>query len=298
MSDLFSIVRKNDNPSGRIIWSEDQIAFIINEYNNHHSTTKIANKFKVSRESIRNVLRKNNCKVLSLEELGKINYPRNSDYFQEINSPDKAYWLGFLYADGYISKTGAIRINLADKDEDHLRKFLAAIGADHSSIKHSVKKTDKKIFNQSYISIRDKKLAKDLADKGCVNNKSLILTFPTDKVPCHLYSHFIRGYFDGDGSINFFKPTKAKKPNYRISFYGTEDMLKHIRAILNKDNLALEKRNNIYSLTIMGNKQLESILSFIYKDSYDEIELTRKRQIYTNFLLQRIGGEPIQVGCE
>lgn len=298
MNDLFSITRKNDNPSGRIIWSEDQIAFIINEYNNHHSTTKIANKFKVSRESIRNVLRKNNCKVLSLEELGKINYPRNSDYFQEINSPDKAYWLGFLYADGYIGRGSEIRIGLSSKDEEHLKKFLDAIGATNSKIHHSEKITLDKVFYQSYISIRDKKMCEDLRDKGCVNKKSLILTFPTEKISKNLYSHFVRGYFDGDGSIHFTQCGQAKKPNYRISFYGTKDMLEHIRAILNKDNLALEKRNKIYSLTIMGNKQLESILSFIYKDSYDEIELTRKRQIYTNFLLQRIGGEPIQVGCE
>ena len=66
MSDLFSIVRKNDNPSGRIIWSEDQIAFIIKEYNEHHSTTKIAYMFKTSPETIRNVLRKNGQKVLSI----------------------------------------------------------------------------------------------------------------------------------------------------------------------------------------------------------------------------------------
>lgn len=104
MNNLFSITRKNDNPSGRIIWSEDQIAFIIKEYNDHHSTTKIADMFKTSSETIRNVLRKNGQKVLSTEELKKIDYPRNSNYFQTIDSPDKAYWLGFLYADGYIGK--------------------------------------------------------------------------------------------------------------------------------------------------------------------------------------------------
>ena len=75
-------------------------------------------------------------------------------------------------------------------------------------------------------------------------------------------------------------------------------MLEHIRAILGKDKLSLEKRENIYSLSINGNKQLEKILSFIYEGSYDEIELTRKRQIYNNFLLQRFGGEPTNVGCE
>lgn len=298
MNNLFSITRKNDNPSGRIIWSEDQIAFIIKEYNDHHSTTKIADMFKTSPETIRNVLRKNGQKVLSIEELKKIDYPRNSNYFQTIDSPDKAYWLGFLYADGYIGKGSEIRINLSSKDEEHLKKFLSAIGASNSKIHHSEKITQNKVFSQSYISLRDKKMCKDLGDKGCVNKKSFVLTFPTEKVPENLYSHFIRGYFDGDGSIHFTQCGQAKKPNYRISFCGTKDMLEHIRSILGKDKLSLEKRENIYSLSINGNKQLEKILSFIYEGSYDEIELTRKRQIYNNFLLQRFGGEPTNVGCE
>lgn len=298
MNNLFSITRKNDNPSGRIIWSEDQIAFIIKEYNDHHSTTKIADMFKTSPETIRNVLRKNGQKVLSIEELKKIDYPRNSNYFQTIDSPDKAYWLGFLYADGYISKGSEIRINLSSKDEEHLKKFLGAIGASNSKIHYSKKTISSKVFSQSYISLKDKKMCEDLKDKGCVNKKSFILTFPTEKVPENLYSHFIRGYFDGDGSIHFTQCGQAKKPNYRISFCGTKDMLEHIRAILGKDKLSLEKRENIYSLSINGNKQLEKILSFIYEGSYDEIELTRKRQIYNNFLLQRFGGEPTNVGCE
>lgn len=298
MNNLFSITRKNDNPSGRIIWSEDQIAFIIKEYNDHHSTTKIADMFKTSSETIRNVLRKNGQKVLSIEELKKIDYPRNSNYFQTIDSPDKAYWLGFLYADGYIGKGSEIRINLSSKDEEHLRKFLSAIEASNSKIHHSEKIIQNKVFYQSYISLRDKKMCEDLEDKGCINKKSFILTFPTEKVPENLYSHFIRGYFDGDGSIHFTQGGQAKKPNYRISFCGTKDMLEHIRAILGKDKLSLEKRENIYSLSINGNKQLEKILSFIYEGSYDEIELTRKRQIYNNFLLQRFGGEPTNVGCE
>ena len=298
MNNLFSITRKNDNPSGRIIWSEDQIAFIIKEYNEHHSTTKIADMFKTSSETIRNVLRKNGQKVLSIEELKKIDYPRNSNYFQTIDSPDKAYWLGFLYADGYIGKGSEIRINLSSKDEEHLRKFLSAIEASNSKIHHSEKIIQNKVFYQSYISLKDKKMCEDLEDKGCINKKSFILTFPTEKVPENLYSHFIRGYFDGDGSIHFTQCGQAKKPNYRISFCGTKDMLEHIRAILGKYKLSLEKRENIYSLSINGNKQLEKILSFIYEGSYDEIELTRKRQIYNNFLLQRFGGEPTNVGCE
>lgn len=298
MNNLFSIRRKNDSFNGVIIWSQEQIDYIIQEYNKNHSTTKIAKQFGVSTETIRNVLRKNHVHILSLAELNVLDFPRNSNFFENIDNPEKAYWLGFLYADGYISKTNEIRINLKKEDEEHLIKFCNAIKATKTTVKYSQKRTEGKIYHQAYIGIRDIKMVKDLADKGCINNKSLVLTFPEDKVPENLYSHFIRGYMDGDGSIHYTQSGKAKTPNYRLSFIGTKDMLNHIKHILNKDNLCLEKKSLYYNLQISGNKQLESIFAYIYKDSCPEIELTRKRQIYNNFLLQRFGGEPINIGCE
>lgn len=298
MNNLFSIRRKNDKPNGVIIWSKEQIDFIIQEYEINHSTTNIANKFNVNTQAIRNVLRKNNIHILSQEELKKLNFPRNSNFFEKINTPEKAYWLGFLYADGYISKTNELRINLKKDDEEHLQKFLNAIEATNTTIKYSIKTDKNKIYYQAYIGIRDKKIVNDLNDKGCVNKKSLILTFPKEKVPSRLYSHFIRGYMDGDGSIHYTQCGKAKKPNYRLSFLGTKNMLENIKHILNKDNLSLEDKGTYYCLQINGNKQLEKIFEYIYKDSYSEIELTRKKQIYDNFLLQRFGGEPINIGCE
>lgn len=292
---LFSIVRKNN---GTIIWSQDQIEYIINEYNVHHSTTIIANKFNVSTQAIRTLLRKNNVKVLSITELKHLKYPRNSFYFENIDCAEKAYWLGFLYADGYISKSGEIRINLMKDDERHLYKFLSAIGAINNTIKYSKKVTKEKTYEQAYCNLRDVQMVKDLANKGCVNNKSLILKFPYDKLTSNLYSHFIRGYIDGDGSIHYTCSGNAKTPNYRLNIAGTKDMLIAIRDILNKNNLALEDKKTFYCLTINGNKQLENIFNYIYQDSYDAIELTRKRQIYNNFLLQRFGGEPVNTGCE
>lgn len=299
MNNLFSIRRKNDAVNGRIIWSQDQIDYIIQDYNNFHSTTRIASQFNVSRETIRGLLRKQKVHVLTLSELKILDFPRNSDFFEVIDTPQKAYWLGFLYADGYISTKNEIRINLKKEDEEHLRKFLRAIQATNHTIKYSIKKDGNKIYEQAYCSIRDTKMVRDLADKGCINKKSLVLSFPTtDKLPISLYSHFIRGYFDGDGSINWTQCGRAKTPNYRISFVGTKDILIHIRDILRKNNLSLENKGNYYCLSICGNKQLERILAYLYKDSMNEIELNRKRIIYDNFLLQRIGGEPINIGCK
>lgn len=299
MNNLFAISRKGNSNNGYIIWSQDQIDYIIQEYDIHHSIPTIAKQFNVSAAAIRAVLRKANIKILSISELQQLSFPRNSSFFSKIDTPQKAYWLGFLYADGYISKDNAIRINLKKDDEGHLKKFIEAIEYTNGKIKYSKKKVEEKIYEQAYCQIKDKKMALDLADKGCVNNKSFVLTFPPeDKLPKELYAHFIRGYFDGDGCLTWSVSGKNRSRNYKINFVGTEVFLNKVKEVLKKENLALEHHNNYCVLNISGNRQVFSILNFLYKDSYDDICLTRKRQKYYDFLSWSIGGEPINIGCE
>ena len=289
MNNLFSISRRNDIKGGSIIWTESQIAYIVNEYNSTHSTTKIAEKFGTNPQMIRNILRKNRVKVLPLSELGKLNFPRNSDFFGKIDTPQKAYWLGFLYADGYIGKEKdkRVRITLKKDDEGHLRKFLNAIEAINTPVKYSQKEDAGKIFEQSFCSFRDAKMVEDLKNAGCVNCKSYILTFPsTDIVSKELQSHFIRGYFDGDGSLHSTLSGKNKTPRYRVTFVGTKAFLESLRSIFEKEHIAIENRETYCMFSMAGNKQLVSVLEYLYKDSEDNIELTRKRQIYNKFLLQ------------
>lgn len=289
MNNLFSISRRNDTKGGSIIWTESQIAYIINEYNSTHSTVTIAKKFGTNPQMIRNVLRKNRVTILSLSELGMLEYPRNSNYFEKIDTPAKAYWLGFLYADGYIGKgkDKRVRITLKKDDEQHLNKFLQAIEATNTLVKYSQKKDGEKVFEQAYCCLRDSKLVEDLNNAGCTNRKSYTLTFPNgDILPEHLQSHFIRGYFDGDGSLHSTLSGKNKTPRYRITFVGTKSFLESLRHILGKDHIAIENRETYCMFSISGNKQLVSVLEYLYKDSEESIELIRKRQIYNKFLLQ------------
>lgn len=129
----------------------------------------------------------------------------NENYFDIIDTPQKAYFLGLLYADGCISHTtrtsGSIcyimAIALQEDDKYVLEKFriemerpnnlLFIRGNDHRKAKFCFTVSGEKIHH-------------DLEKHGCVERKSLILQFPTT-VPEELMSHFIRGYFDGDGCI-------------------------------------------------------------------------------------------------
>ena len=143
------------------------------------------------------------------KEVDKIARPRtytvNENYFNNIDTEDKAYWLGFLYADGYITQRG---FGLAVKSEDrpHIQKMLDAMDSDYD-IKDYVTSTKTKNnygeHGYSRVIVSHKQLREKLIQYGMVENKSLILEppkieFGTDE----LKRHFIRGFFDGNGSIS------------------------------------------------------------------------------------------------
>lgn len=289
MTDFFKLERNGCN---QILWNEEQINYIIEEYQNTHSTGKIAQQFKTSTESIRRVLKKNNVKILSAQELQHAKHPRDSNFFNTINTPDKAYWLGFLYADGSVSASNStVALQLQEQDKSHLIKFRKALG-NNNTVTRTEKydsTTQKSYYGYRY-AIRDQQIHDDLIEQGCMPNKTYILTFPdNDILPTNLQSHFIRGYMDGDGHFGYYSPHNRPGINFRLAFYGTESMLKGIQECLNKENLTLESRSSHYVLKIVGNKQLESILKYIYQDSQPEIELDRKREVYDYFILKRFG---------
>lgn len=185
-----------------------------------------------------------------------------------------------MYADGCVhSNNNEISITL--KDKEHLEKFQQAL----ECFNHHIGVTKDNRFSKEsiiyHISLKDKQLHDDLIKWGCIPQKSLKLdTLPL--INDNLVSHFIRGYFDGDGSLHYVKATKS----FRVSFTGTEKFLNNIKKVLNKDNLKLIlQENKIPQLQIMGNKQVKDVLNYLYKDSCELNRLNRKYKIYKdNFL--------------
>lgn len=270
---LFSIVRKRN---GTISWTKDQVRYIVNKYvEENQSIKQLSTDFGCSSQAIRAVLRKQDIPLK-----GNTNgYPRNSLYFYDINSADKAYWLGFLYADGCVSEKSN-EISCSQKSKEHLIKLQQAIGA----INHKIVTVKDNRFSEECIyycfAIKDKQLHQDLIKWGCIPNKSLILS-KIPNIPREYVSHFLRGYFDGDGSLHYLKNTN----NYRISFTcGSKEFLEDIRHELQKDNLSIRKdlKHNVYQLQISGRKQVKKILDYLYKDSNQNIRLDRKYKLYLN----------------
>lgn len=210
-------------------------------------------------------------------------YKIKNDIFKVIDNEEKAYWLGFLYADGYVSKNKN-HLELTIKDLDHLEKFKKFLKTD-VDIKEKITKLNGKVFTNYRLTISSKEICLDLNRLGCCSNKSLTLTSPKN-VPDKLSRHFIRGYFDGDGSVGIYK-SKKNKLCYSLSILGTPSILNYIRKQsstyggLNRRKISSTKKNKAFVINYGSIKSFTQFKNFIYKDS--NIYLQRKYEKF-NFI--------------
>lgn len=279
---LFNLNRVGSNPSGagsKIRWTAEQDDYIKQHYERCKNVKLLSQEFNTSEETMRNHLHSLGIKTLSKAEKSR---SRDSFFFHNIDTPEKAYWLGFLYADGGLNeKKHEIRINLKSDDSFHLTKFLFALHALTYPINQQFKILGDKSFPISYIQMVDHQMINDLINKGCTPNKTFTVKFPTEEqVPKHLLSHFIRGVFDGDGTLSKTKAPNGIRDVYHLGFLGTKDLINGIKDYLGLNHLKSIKNNKIYGLYISGNKQILRLLNQIYQDSYYEIELDRKKERY------------------
>jgi len=204
-------------------------------------------------------------------------YTVDENYFDCIDTEDKAYWLGFLYADGCVTKDcKCLVINLCTDDIVHLVAFNKCVSSTYPI---------KQIDNGRYVSLRitNKRLVSALVLCGCIPCKSLILTFPNNNIlPTKLQRHFIRGYFDGDGCISTILRTKQNRTTpvmeCEVNFLGTYDMLNNITKIIPVDDIKIFKFGNIFKFRLQSKKKIIELMEYLYNGS--SIYLERKHDKY------------------
>lgn len=197
-------------------------------------------------------------------------------YFNQINTAEKSYWLGFLYADGYVrhkSRSGHLKLKLKQSDIDHLILFKNHIQSS-SPIKQYCEVVKGYQCHCCELNIYSLKLVNTLMAQGCVNNKSLILKFPTT-INDELLSHFIRGYFDGDGTIY---QTKNRPNSFSVRIAGTKDILNGIASYLKISPHHIYQQNNIYLLNYNRINSIKIIKEIFYSNS--SLFLNRKKIIF------------------
>ena len=255
---------------------------IIEAYQKNISLREIEKRFNVSRGTVSAFLEKKGLKTTKGNHYRK--YFHDVDFFENIDNEEKAYWLGFMYADGYIVDNSKrygedeFGITLAIDSLDSIEKFKASISATNP-IRYDNSKNGQ---CQAKLVCRSQKTVNDLIDKGVFKQKTLILQPPT-KVPSNLLHHFIRGFFDGDGSIMHYQHKTNQHIDFGINFTTTYAMAKWLQEIFNKGSIYPDKRNNTtWYFSIGGNQQVIQACNYMYKNA--SIWMNRKYNRYKELL--------------
>ena len=232
---------------------------------------------------------------------GKRKYSCNYNYFDCIDTNEKAYWFGFLMADGCIMHSRRLRklktcnswqdryltqLSLAICDYEHLEKFKKAIQSNHPINTYNVGKGFKPEAKYVRLIIEDEHLFKSLENLGLVQRKSNKVTYPDpSNLPEKFDKDFIRGFYDGNGMIScsFIRTCFS----YEIGFCSTYEMLQSIfqRIPASKKNFNPVKRwsdreANNWAIKYGGNLQTSTILDWLYQYSTEATMLKRKYNKY------------------
>lgn len=254
---------------------------VLNLYNKGISLTQIAKQLHTDRNRLSRILKEINIKVENKQNITKF----NENVFDAINTEQQAYWLGFIFADGYIyDKTKGknheygFNITLKDVDIEHLNKFCKFIQADLSCIKH--------YGNLVSVSIVNKHLFDSLYALGCTPCKSLTVKFPDIRED--LLFDFIEGIFDGDGclSLDSRKPNKIESAEVSIAS-GSDEFISKLQEVLISYSFKVSVRqkqtkNSHINICFILSPNKEKFLRKIYLNK--TIYLDRKYNKFINLI--------------
>jgi len=258
----------------------EQTVQIVASYQQGISSEVIARNMDLDGSTVCRVLKRSGVALRPATE-NKRKYDIDQDYFKQIDSQEKAYFLGFLYADGNLSKRGyAIKIELHPQDRNILEKLSIIV---YGFVKLGVDHREKEDY--LYLAFYSKKIHGDLIKLGCMPDKSRKIAFPSfDIVPDHLMSHFIRGYMDGDGCISNANPDRP-----RLDISSNKAFILGLIAYLetklgikcNKPGSRDDKPDHS-NIQFSSKATLKPVLDFIYQDA--TIYLDRKKQAFQELI--------------
>lgn len=264
-------------------------------YLDGYGSSVIGNVLGISKDTVSYTIRKLG---IARSRLGAITkYDIDDRFFDTIDSPEKAYFLGWLFSDGSISGH-TIRISLKADDGNLL--VLSKLNKIIKSNRPIKTYTDKLGYKRVVLSISNKNLSCSLKTLGMNGNKTFNCHYPN--IPDFLDSHFIRGYFDGDGSLSRFKDLR-----FVYGLVGTTDFLEGMKVVLDRNHIHsniskefCDSQLKVKRLHIFRIRDIERIGEFMYYNC-GEFFLSRKRDRFEEFLFHRISVENSKckaIGCD
>lgn len=231
-----------------------------------------------------------NCSISRIRHYFQLNgfnrRPNRTHHFDEsifhhIDSEEKAYWLGFLLADGSVSipNSSSYRLSLFLKSSDleHIEKFKSFLGTSAPIIQQdTVSPSTRKATSNHGVKINSKQLVADLINHG-IEIRKTGKEAPPRGVPGELTLPFVRGYFDGDGSLGIYT-NKSKNVFYpSLTLIGTRELLEWIQEQLGVQ-CTITQQGKLHRFQCTGEKA-----RLIAHKLYDgaSIYLSRKHSIFT-----------------
>jgi hypothetical protein len=202
----------------------------------------------------------------------------NERYFKQVDTPRKAYWLGLLFADGWIVTHKDVSIGFAlalhERDLDLLEAFAFDLGCP------SLVRRTRLGSPLHQVKVTSAEACADLACHGVVPRKSSVIELPD--LPGHLMPHFVRGYFDGDGSVSVRGATLSAQITS-----GSEAMLEQVRAYLalaEGIQASIRQDRNSFVLRCYGGNAMR-LARFLYgRPPHGEIAMQRKQEKFFDYL--------------
>lgn len=272
------------------MWSEEELQYLKDNY-----------KTKTYKEIAQNLGRTIPAVELKVRRLmlKKSKYEYNHSFFKNIQTEAQSYWCGFIMADGCVAidkRTNSCElcIKLQAGDYKHLKKFNKSLDGNvpvtfFNKMVTFPKKSEPSLSHQCQIRLYSEEMVHDIAKYGVIPNKSLVKKFPNN-IPENLMNHFIRGYFDGNGTIGFVE----RKHKYCSFATGSKDFAEGLHSYLNEkvcktSGIYLKKDSNVYSFSLKSFESMYLFLTYLYKDAtiYLDRKFHKKEQFFNSPTLER-----------
>jgi len=262
-------------------------AYMAELYNKYRSGNKISKLLNCNEKTIYAWLEKHGIDTSETGSQGARKHFYNENYFKKIDTERKAYFLGFILADGCVyfetnKNSYRFQMNLQAQDRYILEELQKDIEFDYKiqDKQFGCGKNGDPILI-SLLKINSSKLCEDLMNLGVVPRKSMRQEMKKDLIPDKLIKHFIRGYFDGNGSCSI------RKNSISLDFLGSKTICLQIDEYLklnkiNKNVLYGNKKNELYGLRINNTDNKILLYYYLYKDA--TIYLKRKKEKFDKFL--------------
>lgn len=260
----YKIIRSKKQHGGQHKIDPSNYQHIVNLYASGKFHREIAKICGVNKRLISKILKERGVPFRANKQ-----YELREDWLSVVDSPQKAYFLGYFWADGNMEKNGrTCKITLQKSDRYILEWFRDWIYVDKcrplTSDFHDYKKYKGRRAKKYSLKICSKRFWDDLKKLGCMPAKSLIIDFPSFFEDEKLLWHFIRGLFDGDGCIS-----RRQNKRFEIHWVGSPKLCQGLSGFLNSKGFSckLNKTGKNLVAKMTRIKDLVDIFPFLYGGS-------------------------------